>query len=119
VGGNAQIKGMKKVAGTLRLDLAQYRELEAFAKFGSDLDKNTQAQLTRGERMVEVLKQNQYVPMTVEKQVAIIFAAGKGLLDDIETNKVREFESAVLEHLEDSHEDLLSSIRKSGEVQMM
>ena len=116
VGGNAQIKGMKKVAGTLRLDLAQYRELEAFAKFGSDLDKNTQAQLTRGERMVEVLKQNQYVPMTVEKQVAIIFAAGKGLLDDIETNKVREFESAVLEHLENSHGDLLASINKSGEV---
>jgi len=116
VGGNAQIKGMKKVAGTLRLDLAQYRELEAFAKFGSDLDKNTQAQLTRGERMVEVLKQNQYVPMTVEKQVAIIFAAGKGLLDDIDTSKVREFESAVLEYLEDSHKDLLSSIRKSGEV---
>ena len=116
VGGNAQIKGMKKVAGSLRLDLAQYRELEAFAKFGSDLDKNTQAQLTRGERMVEVLKQNQYVPMTVEKQVAIIFAAGKGLLDDIETNKVREFESAVLEHLENSHGDLLASIKESGEI---
>ena len=116
VGGNAQIKGIKKVAGTLRLDLAQYRELEAFAKFGSDLDKNTQAQLTRGERMVEVLKQNQYVPMTVEKQVAIIFAAGKGLLDDIETNKVREFESAVLEHLENSHGDLLASIKESGEI---
>jgi len=116
VGGNAQIKGMKKVAGTLRLDLAQYRELEAFAKFGSDLDKNTQAQLTRGERMVEVLKQNQYVPMTVEKQVAIIYVAGKGLLDDIETSKVREFESAVLEHLENSHGDILSSIRDSGEI---
>jgi F-type H+-transporting ATPase subunit alpha len=116
VGGNAQIKGMKKVAGTLRLDLAQYRELEAFAKFGSDLDKNTQAQLTRGERMVEVLKQNQYVPMTVEKQVAIIFSAGKGLLDDIETSKVREFESAVLEHLENSHGDILSSIKDSGEI---
>ena len=116
VGGNAQIKGMKKVAGTLRLDLAQYRELEAFAKFGSDLDKNTQAQLTRGERMVEVLKQNQYVPMTVEKQVAIIYVAGKGLLDDIETSKVREFESAVLEHLENSHGDILSSIKDSGEI---
>ena len=75
VGGNAQIKAMKGVAGTLRLDLAQYRELEAFAKFGSDLDKSTQAQLTRGERMVEILKQGQYVPMPVEKQVAIIFAA--------------------------------------------
>ena len=116
VGGNAQIKGMKKVAGTLRLDLAQYRELEAFAKFGSDLDKNTQAQLTRGERMVEVLKQNQYVPMTVEKQVAIIYAAGKGLLDDIETSKVREFEFSVLEYLENSHGDILTSIRDSGEI---
>ena len=116
VGGNAQIKGMKKVAGTLRLDLAQYRELEAFAKFGSDLDKNTQAQLTRGERMVEVLKQNQYVPMTVEKQVAIIYVAGKGLLDDIETSKVREFEFSVLEYLENSHGDILTSIRDSGEI---
>ena len=116
VGGNAQIKAMKSIAGMLRLDLAQFRELEAFAKFGSDLDKNTQAQLTRGERMVEVLKQNQYVPMTIEKQVAIIYVAGKGLLDDIETSKVREFESAVLEHLENSHGDILSSIKDSGEV---
>jgi F-type H+-transporting ATPase subunit alpha len=116
VGGAAQIKGMKKVAGTLRLDLAQYRELEAFAKFGSDLDKNTQAQLTRGERMVEILKQNQYVPMPVENQVAIIFSAGKGLLDDIATNKVREFESAILEHLMTSHSDLLTSIKDSGKV---
>ena len=116
VGGAAQIKGMKKVAGTLRLDLAQYRELEAFAKFGSDLDKNTQAQLTRGERMVEILKQNQYVPMPVENQVAIIFSAGKGLLDDIATNKVREFESALLEHLTTSHSDLLTSIKDSGKI---
>ena len=116
VGGAAQIKGMKKVAGTLRLDLAQYRELEAFAKFGSDLDKNTQAQLTRGERMVEILKQNQYVPMPVENQVAIIFSAGKGLLDDIAANKVREFESAVLEHLMTSHNDLLASIKNSGQI---
>ena len=116
VGGAAQIKGMKKVAGTLRLDLAQYRELEAFAKFGSDLDKNTLAQLTRGERMVEILKQNQYVPMDTEKQVAIIFSAGKGLLDDIPANKVREFEATVLEHLENNHKDLLDSIKTSGEV---
>jgi len=116
VGGAAQIKGMKKVAGTLRLDLAQYRELEAFAKFGSDLDKNTQAQLTRGERMVEILKQNQYVPMPVENQVAIIFSAGKGLLDDIPANKVREFESALLEHLTTSHSDLLTSIKDSGKI---
>ena len=82
VGGSAQIKSMKKVAGTLKLDQAQYRELEAFAKFGSDLDKNTQAQLTRGERMVEILKQGQYVPMKVENQVAVIFAVSKGYLDD-------------------------------------
>tara|TARA_B000000609_G_C24180524_1_gene357821 strand:+ start:366 stop:1889 length:1524 start_codon:yes stop_codon:yes gene_type:complete len=116
VGGAAQVKGMKKVAGTLRLDLAQYRELEAFAKFGSDLDKNTLAQLTRGERMVEILKQNQYVPMDTEKQVAIIFSAGKGLLDDIPANKVREFEASVLEHLENNHKDLLNSIKTSGEV---
>ena len=116
VGGAAQIKGMKKVAGTLRLDLAQYRELEAFAKFGSDLDKNTMAQLTRGERMVEVLKQNQYVPMPVENQVAIIFSAGKGILDDIAADKVRKFEADVLDHLTSSHSDLLVSIKESGEV---
>ena len=116
VGGAAQIKGMKKVAGTLRLDLAQYRELEAFAKFGSDLDKNTQAQLTRGERMVEVLKQNQYVPMPVENQIAIIFAAGKGLLDDIPATKVREFENAVLDSLMSNNVELLDLIKSSGEV---
>ena len=92
VGGNAQIKAMKSVAGTLRLDLAQYRELEAFAKFGSDLDKATLVQLTRGERMVEILKQNQYVPMDVEKQVAIIFAASKGHLDDLPVDQIADFE---------------------------
>ena len=116
VGGAAQIKGMKKVAGTLRLDLAQYRELEAFSKFGSDLDKNTLAQLTRGERMVEILKQNQYVPMDTEKQVAIIFSAGKGLLDEIPTNQVRKFEKSVLECLENNHNDLLKSIKETGEI---
>ena len=99
VGGNAQIKAMKGVAGTLRLDLAQYRELEAFAKFGSDLDKNTQAQLTRGERMVEILKQGQYVPMDVEKQVAIIFAASKGYLDKIPLDKVIDYESGLFDYL--------------------
>ena len=88
VGGAAQTKAMKKVAGSLRLDLAQYRELAAFAQFGSDLDKSTQRQLTRGERMVEILKQDQYVPMTVEKQVSIIFAAGKGFLDDVPIDQV-------------------------------
>ena len=116
VGGNAQIKAMKKVAGTLRLDLAQYRELEAFAKFGSDLDKATLAQLTRGERMVEILKQNQYVPMTVERQIAIIFAASKGHLDDIDIEKVSEFESNLFDYLEASASDQLSLIKESGDL---
>ena len=116
VGGNAQIKAMKKVAGTLRLDLAQYRELEAFAKFGSDLDKATLAQLTRGERMVEILKQNQYVPMTVERQIAIIFAASKGHLDDIEIEKVSEFESNLFDYLEANASNQLSSIKESGDL---
>tara|TARA_Y100000589_G_scaffold78533_1_gene72272 strand:- start:363 stop:1886 length:1524 start_codon:yes stop_codon:yes gene_type:complete len=116
VGGNAQIKAMKKVAGTLRLDLAQYRELEAFAKFGSDLDKATLAQLTRGERMVEILKQNQYVPMKVERQIAIIFAASKGHLDDIEIEKVSEFESNLFDYLEANASDQLSLIKESGDL---
>ena len=116
VGGNAQIKAMKKVAGTLRLDLAQYRELEAFAKFGSDLDKATLAQLTRGERMVEILKQNQYAPMTVERQIAIIFAASKGHLDDIEIEKVSEFESNLFDYLEANASDQLSLIKESGDL---
>ena len=116
VGGNAQIKAMKKVAGTLRLDLAQYRELEAFAKFGSDLDKATLAQLTRGERMVEILKQNQYVPMTIERQIAIIFAASKGHLDDIQIEKVYEFESNLFDYLEANASDQLSSIKEDGDL---
>ena len=116
VGGNAQIKAMKSVAGTLRLDLAQYRELEAFAKFGSDLDKATLAQLTRGERMVEILKQNQYVPMDVEKQVAIIFSASKGHLDDIPADKVSDFETGLLEYLDANVADSLASIVNEGKI---
>jgi len=116
VGGNAQIKAMKSVAGTLRLDLAQYRELEAFAKFGSDLDKATLTQLTRGERMVEILKQNQYVPMDVEKQVAIIFAASKGHLDDIPAEKVSNFETGLLEYLDANAADSLTSIVNEGKI---
>ena len=116
VGGNAQIKAMKKVAGTLRLDLAQYRELEAFAKFGSDLDKSTLAQLTRGERMVEILKQNQYVPMDVEKQVAIIFAASKGYLDDIAADKIDEFESGLFDYLDANASEQLKAIRDKGDI---
>ncbi len=116
VGGNAQIKAMKSVAGTLRLDLAQYRELEAFSKFGSDLDKATLAQLTRGERMVEILKQNQYVPMDVEKQVTIIFAASKGHLDDIDISKVSEFEIGLSEYLDANAADSLASIVSEGKI---
>ncbi len=116
VGGNAQIKAMKGVAGTLRLDLAQYRELEAFAKFGSDLDKNTQAQLTRGERMVEILKQGQYVPVSVEKQVAIIFAASKGYLDEVPADKVSEYESGLLDYLEANNGDDLSALATEGVI---
>ena len=116
VGGNAQIKAMKKVAGTLRLDLAQFRELEAFAKFGSDLDKANLAQLTRGERMVEILKQNQYVPMNIEHQVAIIYAGSQGILDDIPNEKVGEFEKGLLDHLDANHEEMLKTISSSGEI---
>ena len=116
VGGNAQIKAMKKVAGTLRLDLAQYRELEAFAKFGSDLDKATLTQLTRGERMVEILKQNQYVPMAVEKQVAIIFATSNGYLDDIDVEKVSEFESGLFDYLDANASEQLKAIRDEGDI---
>ena len=116
VGGNAQIKAMKKVAGTLRLDLAQFRELEAFAKFGSDLDKATLAQLTRGERMVEILKQNQYVPMAVEHQIVIIFAGGQGMLDDIPNERVGEFEKGLLGYIDAKHSEMLAAIKSAGEI---
>ena len=116
VGGNAQIKAMKSVAGTLRLDLAQYRELEAFAKFGSDLDKATLSQLTRGERMVEILKQNQYVPMDVEKQIAIIFAASKGQLDDLDIEEIFDFETGLFEYLDANASESLASIVNEGTI---
>ena len=116
VGGSAQIKAMKKIAGKLRLDLAQFRELEAFAKFASDLDESTAAQITRGRRMVEILKQNQYVPMSTEKQVAIIYAASQGYLDDVELESVKEFEVGLLEHFETKHKDCLKELKKSGDI---
>ena len=116
VGGSAQIKAMKKVAGTLRLDLAQFRELEAFAKFGSDLDKSTLAQLTRGQRMVEILKQGQYVPMRVEEQIVIIFAASKGALDDIDLDKINEFEKKLMDSLRTSNPEILSEISAKGQI---
>ena len=116
VGGNAQIKAMKKIAGMLRLDLAQFRELEAFAKFGSDLDKATLQQLTLGQRMVEILKQDQYVPMSVEKQVAIIWTGNNGHLNDIELDEVKRFEEEFLSYLETNYASTLEDIRDSGEL---
>jgi F-type H+-transporting ATPase subunit alpha len=110
VGGSAQIKAMKQVAGTLRLDLAQFRELQAFAQFGSDLDKATQAQLARGQRLTEILKQPQYQPMDVEKQVLVIWAATNGYTDDIAVEDVRRFETELLKFVENSHPGLLADI---------
>ncbi len=115
VGGNAQIKSMKKVAGTLKLDQAQYRELEAFSKFGSDLDAATKYVLEKGSRNVEILKQAQYSPMTVEKQVAIIYCGTKGLLRDVPLDKVKEFEAEYLGILEAQHKNVLSEL-KAGKL---
>ncbi len=116
VGGNAQIKAMKKVAGSLRLDLAQYRELEAFAQFGSDLDKATQAQLNRGARLVETLKQNQYRPIPVEKQVLIIYAATKGFLDKVDVANVRRYETDLFAHLDAQESSMLKDLLQRGEM---
>jgi F-type H+-transporting ATPase subunit alpha len=110
VGGSAQIKAMRAVAGTLRLDLAQYRELAAFAQFGSDLDKSTQAQLNRGRRLVEILKQPQYQPLPVEKQVAIIYAATKGFIDDTAIEDVHRYEEELYRFLEARHPGVLTGI---------
>jgi len=111
VGGAAQTKAMKQVAGTLRLDLAQYRELAAFAQFGSDLDKATKARLDRGARLVELLKQPQYQPMPMEEQVASIYAATRGLMDDIPVDRIRDFERTYLSYLRDAKKDVLDAIR--------
>lgn len=116
VGGAAQIKAMKQVAGTLRLDLAQYREMAAFAQFGSDLDKATKATLDRGARMTELLKQPQYQPMPTEEQVASIFAAARGFLDDIEVAEVLPFEAGLLETLRTSKADILADIRERQKI---
>jgi F-type H+-transporting ATPase subunit alpha len=112
VGGSAQIKAMRSVAGTLRIDLAQFRELQAFAQFGSDLDKATQAQIARGQRLIEILKQPQYQPMDVEKQVLIIWAATAGKVDDIPVEKVRSFEEKLQQFIENSHPGLLQALRE-------
>jgi len=117
VGGNAQIKAMKKVAGTLRLDLAQYRELAAFAQFGSDLDKATQRQLARGERLVELLKQGLHQTFAVEAQVASLFAGTRGYLDKLKVSAVAAFERFLLEHLQTHHATVLETILKTGKLE--
>ena len=116
VGGKAQTKAMKKVAGRLRLDLAQYRELAAFAQFGSDLDKATQAQLTRGERMVELLKQGQYQPLSVERQVVIVYAGTNGYLDDLPVTAVRAFETELYAALDKDYADVMHDLRSKYEL---
>jgi F-type H+/Na+-transporting ATPase subunit alpha len=116
VGGSAQVRAMRQVAGKLRLDLAQYRELAAFAQFGSDLDRATQLQLARGQRMVELLKQGQYQPLLVDKQVAIIFAGTQGLLDDVPVDAIREFEPFFYGWLERRQAAVLAEIREKKEI---
>ena len=116
VGGSAQIKAMKKVAGKLRLDLAQYNELAAFAQFGSDLDKASQQQLARGERMVELLKQDQYKPMPVEQQIAVVYAGTTGALDDIPAAAVGRFEKEFLAFLREKGADLLAGIARDKDL---
>jgi F-type H+-transporting ATPase subunit alpha len=116
VGGSAQVKAMRQVAGTLRLDLAQYRELAAFAQFGSDLDKATQAQLSRGERLVELLKQPQYEPLAVERQIAMIFAGTNGLLDEVAVSDVQAFEKELYQFIETRHGAVYAAIREKKQL---
>jgi proton translocating ATP synthase F1 alpha subunit len=116
VGGAAQIKAMKSVAGKLKLDLAQFRELEAFAKFGSDLDESSQKQLTRGRIMVEVLKQKQNSPLSVSQQIVIIYAGINGYLDKIDISKIGDYENQLIEYFSTKHSELLSEIESSGKL---
>jgi len=114
VGGNAQIKPMKKVAGTLKVEQAQYRELEAFSKFGSDLDAATLAVLDKGSKNVEILKQGLYAPVPVENQVAVIYCGSSGLLKDLPVGKVKSFEADFIEYMNLQHKDTLEEIRKGN-----
>ena len=116
VGGNAQIKAMKQVAGKLKLDLAQYRELVTFAQFGTELDRTSQAQLDRGERLTEILKQNQYSPLPVEKQVLIIYAGNRGYIDEIPVAGIRDYEKRLYEHFEKEHAGILARIREKKQI---
>src|SRR4030095_4174901 len=112
VGSNAQTKMMKQVAGRLRLALAQYRELAAFARFGSDLDKSTLAQLTRGEKMVEILKQDEDVPLATDRQVLLIFSANEGVLDDLPTDSLKRYEVEFNKFLDDKYPDVVHQLRE-------
>jgi F-type H+-transporting ATPase subunit alpha len=116
VGGNAQIKAMKQVAGTLRLELAQYREMAAFAQFGSDLDQATQRQLNRGSRLVELLKQGQYEPLSVERQILIIFAGTNGFVDELPLTSLKKYEQDLFSYVESKHPDLFAEILKKREL---
>ena len=114
VGGNAQIKAMKKVAGTLKLLYSQYRELQSFAQFGSDLDADTKSRLAQGERIVEVLKQNRNSPIDVEKQVCILYAVTRDYLKDVQVEHVGEYEKGLYERMDTRHSDVLAAIRETG-----
>jgi len=116
VGGNAQIKAMKKVAGSLKIDLAQYRELEAFARFGSDLDAATRKVLAKGERLVELLKQGQYTPVPVEKQVVAIYAGTRGYLDNFPTSSVKKYEKELLEYIENQEPSIFENIKTKKDL---
>jgi F-type H+-transporting ATPase subunit alpha len=116
VGGNAQIKAMKQVAGKLKLDLAQYRELVTFAQFGTELDKTSQSQLDRGERLTEILKQGQYAPIPVEQQVLIIYAGNRGYLDEFPVAEVRNYEKKLYEHFGRNHADIMTRIREKKHI---
>jgi F-type H+/Na+-transporting ATPase subunit alpha len=116
VGGAAQVKAMKQVAGTLRLDLAQYRELEAFAAFGSDLDASTQRQLTRGARLVEILKQPQYRPLSMEKQVTILYAGTRGFLDKLPVDSLARFEEGLFSFIQDRYPQIFSTLAEKEAI---
>ncbi|CAF4918378.1 unnamed protein product, partial [Rotaria sp. Silwood1] len=116
VGSAAQTKAMKQVSGKMKLELAQYREVAAFAQFGSDLDAATQSLLNRGVRLTELLKQGQYVPMAIEEQVCVIYAGVRGHLDKLDPSKITKFEQAFLQHLRGQHKDILESVRSKNEI---
>ncbi|MCA9544894.1 MAG: F0F1 ATP synthase subunit alpha, partial [Myxococcales bacterium] len=116
VGGSAQTKAMKKVAGTLRMDLAQYREMEAFAQFASDLDPATQRQLARGERLVEVLKQPQYKPQPVEHQILVIYAASNGFVDHLDASKLARYQAELITFMESQHKGVMDELRAIGKL---